>query len=379
MSGEQYADDNGLESLVDDLVRQVEQDFGATAKGEHGLNVLVALSSICSAVFFYMYGGHVFAGIWPPAAWALTLACGLLPTEYAYLCWRDIRKNKTAMTRIQLTSSSLGIAVAVGFAVVSTIALMVAGFPDAPADIKAYIPWLSLICIAAPLPLQFALLAMFELGDRVVVENFARARAHAVRFGALMHFNMAKVAATLIGMKKQLARELRGYGDVTGERGAARLLGREGSAPTGAAPKGGASLLDDNDIASLIEERPSFFARFRRRHAKQPESNDNASAHDALRHNAVPIVAEPSGQGGLSSITDDDMKRFIRLLREVQSESTPAAPSAPGQGGLSDADARKVAEALLALQSTAPAPVPAPTTIHSNGQEATGNGVPPRP
>lgn len=58
-------------------------------------------------------------------------------------------------------------------------------------------------------------------------------------------------------------------------------------------------------------------------------------------------------------------------------QDAPAAPSAAGQGGLSDADARKVAEALLALRATAPTPTP--TTVHSNGQEATGNGGTPRP
>lgn len=50
-------------------------------------------------------------------------------------------------------------------------------------------------------------------------------------------------------------------------------------------------------------------------------------------------------------------------------QDASAAPSAAGQGGLSDADARKIAEALLALQATAPAPAPAPTAAHPNGQQ----------
>ena len=56
-------------------------------------------------------------------------------------------------------------------------------------------------------------------------------------------------------------------------------------------------------------------------------------------------------------------------------QSVDSAPaSSAGQGGLSDADARRIAAALLAAQATVPVPVPVP---HANGQE--GNGSVPRP
>lgn len=325
-----YADDDSMDSMVDDLAREVERDFAGGNDGTGWLDVLVALSAICSAIFFFQYGGEAFRGIWPPLKWGLTLACGLLSTEYAYIVWRNIRKKKQNMTRSQLTFSSLGIISAVGFAVLSTIALFVGGFQDLPRDIASQLPWLALICITVPLPLQFALIAGFELFDRVVVENLSRARIHATKFAALQHFNMARVGALLVGMKRTLARELNSYGETVGRRASARMLRRSDFDPIGARSETpAASPADEDEIKALLnEKRPSLFSGLFRRSSKPAKASVSKSTHDTARHE--PATPAPDlGQGELPRLHPDDINAIAAAL---SAQLVPVAtPSSNGQ------------------------------------------------
>lgn len=55
-----------------------------------------------------------------------------------------------------------------------------------------------------------------------------------------------------------------------------------------------------------------------------PTTVEDAPTHDAPRHDATQPAAD-SGQGGLPSLSDADLRRFIELLRQVERESPPAA------------------------------------------------------
>lgn len=107
--------------------------------------------------------------------------------------------------------------------------------------------------------------------------------------------------------------------------------------------------------------------------AQIPELHDLEAARQARAKATAAATADQEPEPSW-------LKRFFRWMdasppplaeegnstHDAPRQDAPAAPSAAGQGGLSDADARKVAEALLVLQATATAPAP---VVHPNGQE----------
>lgn len=332
MSGNLYDDDGALDQQVEEMISAAERGFGNDVPvGQRMLDGLVVLSALVSALFFLLYGRQVFKDLWDFLAVIMTLLCGLMPTEYAYIAWRNIRKQKQRMTQAQLTFSGMGIAFAVGFAVFSTIAMFVAGFPQVPETIRQYSGWFVFIALSLPLPIQFAMIAGFELFDRAVAENHSKAKAHAITFDALQRFNLARLGAALIGMRRQLSRELGGYGAETGGRGAAHLLGRKGDAPVFED-----ELLEGADVSSLLpaglgeEERPSFRARFRRKAKKAapdvPDVIDGEVApvtpvDDAPRQEAPAPVA--------AGMTMEQMLLFAQVLRDVLGVPFPSAEPHP--------------------------------------------------
>lgn len=88
----------------------------------------------------------------------------------------------------------------------------------------------------------------------------------------------------------------------------------------------------EEPAAATTPPRPSLFARFRRQPAPAaPNAEERNSTHDAARQDNAPTADPPAGQGGPAAMSDEDMKRFIRLLREIDRESAAAVGHPNGQ------------------------------------------------
>ncbi|MEZ4542130.1 MAG: hypothetical protein R3C43_19305 [Chloroflexota bacterium] len=137
------------------------------------------------------------------------------------------------------------------------------------------------VALTFPLPIQFALVAVFELSDRVIIENYTRARTHAIKFSAIQYFDVARVGAAMLGMKRRLARQLKPYGAAVGSRYADQMLGRaptHAQLPAAVEPgPAAAPTLSDADVDQLLDP-PSLVQRVREKiTGRRPDSQ--APAH----------------------------------------------------------------------------------------------------
>lgn len=218
MSEQQYY------STVDRLADRARASFGGITDGSGILTLIVLLSGVLSALFFWQNAGAVFANVWAPAALALALAVGLLPNEGAFFGWKRIRAAKHDMTAKQLKATNAGIVAAVAGSIFGTFALFVISFPYVPAEIVAYREWLAFIALGVPIMVQVGLTAWYAVNERRTVENFEYAKLSAMGFDAFIKSEQARMQSIIDGQAKALDRRLESYGREVGEEEADRLL-----------------------------------------------------------------------------------------------------------------------------------------------------------
>lgn len=214
-----------LNQTVDNLARQADGRFGGGTGGMTILTMIVILSGVLSAIFFWENSTQVFVRVMPPVALVLGLAVGLLPSEGAFFGWKKVRESKHDMTKAQMSMTAWGIGVAVFSSIFSTFALFVSNFPDVPETIRQYSGWFTFLALSAPLLIQFALFATFVVNEMSVQQNYKRAKVGAMRFDSLMRFEQARVMAALLGMEAELNRQLMDYGSQVGTDNAQSFLG----------------------------------------------------------------------------------------------------------------------------------------------------------
>lgn len=211
-------------STVDRLSDRARASFGSVTDGSGILTLIVLLSGVLSAIFFWQNAGAVFANVWAPAALALALAVGLLPNEGAFFGWKRIRAAKHDMTDKQLKATSYGITAAVAGSIFGTFALFVISFPYVPAEIVAYREWLAFVALGLPIMVQVGLTAWYAVNERATVENFEYAKLAAMGFDAFIKSEQARMQSIIEGQARALDRRLTSYGREVGEEEAERLL-----------------------------------------------------------------------------------------------------------------------------------------------------------
>lgn len=318
-----------MNQTVDNLARQAESRFGGGSDGMAILTGIVVLSGVLSAIFFWENSAQVFTRVWPPAAIALGLLVGLLPSEGAFFGWKRIRAAKADMTTKQMQMTAWGIGSAVFFSIFSTFALFVSSFSTVPDSIKQYAPWFTFIALAVPLLVQFALFAVFVVNEMSVIQNHERTKVGAMRFASLMRFERARVMATLLGMEAELNRQLTDYGAEVGTQNAEYFLGN------------------------------------------RPRTVTDQPDHQLPAPVTVDTLAAPARPGLIDRV----------LGRKPTAEPTRGALSdhphlaALGVSKLSDDDVARIAAAMAALgNSTHDAPRHDPTVIPLTEQPAAGQG-----
>ena len=196
----------------------------ANVSGAGILSGVVFLSGVLSAIFFWQNSQLVFANVWPPAALALGLVVGLLPSEGAFFGWKMVRASKVDMTHQQLQATAAGLTASVITSIFSTFALFVASFQSVPAEIRAYSDWFVFLALSLPVIIQVTIYSRFAVNERSVVENFERSKLQALGFDAYIRQEQARIQAIINGMDQALDKQLEGYGQRIGEQEAGAML-----------------------------------------------------------------------------------------------------------------------------------------------------------
>lgn len=211
-------------SQVDRLASKAESMFGRASDGGNVLTLIVLLSGVLSALFFWQNAGAVFANVWPPAAITLALAVGLLPNEGAFFGWKRIRTAKHDLTEDQLKATKWGLVSAVAGSIFGTFALFVISFPYVPAEILAYKEWFVFIALGVPIMIQVGISAYYSINERRTVENHEQAKLAAIGFDAYIRSEMARIAAIIEGQEMALDAKLKDYGAAVGANNADNML-----------------------------------------------------------------------------------------------------------------------------------------------------------
>ena len=196
----------------------------ANVSGAGILSGVVFLSGVLSAIFFWQNSTLVFANVWPPAALALGLVVGLLPSEGAFFGWKMVRASKVDMTHQQLQATAAGLTASVITSIFSTFALFVASFQSVPAEIRAYSDWFVFLALSLPVIIQVTIYSRFAVNERSVVENFERSKLQALGFDAYIRQEQARIQAIINVMDQALDKQLEGYGQRIGEQEAGAML-----------------------------------------------------------------------------------------------------------------------------------------------------------
>lgn len=196
----------------------------ANVSGGGILSGVVFLSGVLSALFFWQNSQLVFTNVWPPAALALGLVVGLLPSEGAFFGWKAVRASKTDMTSNQVRATKWGLVTAVITSAFSTFALFVASFPSVPAEIRAYSDWFVFLALSLPVILQTAIYANFAVNERGVVENQKRAELSALGFDSWIRAEQARMQSIINGIDAALDKQLEAYGQKIGAQEAGQML-----------------------------------------------------------------------------------------------------------------------------------------------------------
>lgn len=196
----------------------------ANVSGAGILSGVVFLSGVLSAIFFWQNSTLVFANVWPPAALALGLVVGLLPSEGAFFGWKMVRASKVDMTHQQLQATAAGLTASVITSIFSTFALFVASFQSVPAEIRAYSDWFVFLALSLPVIIQVTIYSRFAVNERSVVENFERSKLQALGFDAYIRQEQARIQAIINGMDRALDKQLESYGQRIGEQEAGAML-----------------------------------------------------------------------------------------------------------------------------------------------------------
>lgn len=196
----------------------------ANVSGGGILSGVVFLSGVLSALFFWQNSQLVFTNVWPPAALALGLVVGLLPSEGAFFGWKAVRASKTDMTSSQVKATKWGLVTAVITSAFSTFALFVASFPSVPAEIRAYSDWFVFLALSLPVILQTAIYANFAVNERGVVENQKRAELSALGFDSWIRAEQARMQSIINGIDAALDKQLEAYGEKIGAQEAGQML-----------------------------------------------------------------------------------------------------------------------------------------------------------
>lgn len=196
----------------------------ANVSGGGILSGVVFLSGVLSAIFFWQNSLLVFSNVWPPAALALGLVVGLLPSEGAFFGWKMVRASKVDMTHQQLQATAAGLSASVITSIFSTFALFVASFQSVPAEIRAYSDWFVFLALSLPVIIQVVIYSRFAVNERGVVENFERSKLAALGFDAWIRHEQARMQSIINGMDAALDKQLESYGQRIGEQEAGAML-----------------------------------------------------------------------------------------------------------------------------------------------------------
>ncbi len=271
-------------STVDRLANKARAAGQGVGDGSVILTLIVLLSGVLSAIFFWQNAGAVFSGIWSPLALILALAVGLLFNEGAYFGWKRLRSSKRDLTTNQLWATKYGIVFAIAGSIFGTFALLTLNFSQVPAELALYRDWFAYTALVVPGMVQVSLTAYYAVNEQHVVENYETAKLAALGFDAYIRNEQARIQAIIDGMSAALDKQLEGYGQNVGADEAARLLAGGSQEllnigrPPKIAPPGGATppanenrvprldtirqRLLDRQAAQAGEEQPANGANF---------------------------------------------------------------------------------------------------------------------
>ena len=202
----------------------VKRHMDGGSKGTIVMVAIFVLSAVLSALFFWRHSTGVFAGIPWIFATVLGLLVGLIPSELAFFGWKDIQKKKEDMTGPQMFASNAGMWLGIIFSVMNIAGLFLTSFPGVPAPVQEITPWLALLALALPIPVQLILFARFATNEQSVIEAKQRARLNAAKHSAAIKAEEARIGAVLEGMDAELELSLDGYGQETGRENAQTAL-----------------------------------------------------------------------------------------------------------------------------------------------------------
>ena len=296
-----------MSSKADRYRENVNRHMESGSKGTLVMYAIFLLSAILSALFFWRHSQGVFSGTPWIFATVLGLLVGLVPSEGAFFAWKDIQKKKEDMTGAQVSASNMGMWLGILFAVMNITGLFLTSFPGVPATVQEITPWLALLALALPIPVQLILFARFSTNEQSVIEAKQRARLNAAKHSAGIKAEEARIGAVLEGMEVELEGTLDDYGQVTGRENAqtaltsgtrnimegfyGRLLGSAAhNAPRPAAP---ATVVNSTHNTPTAELRPTTPA------AGQGEytAEELAAAAEMLRAAKAKSASVPTGNG----------------------------------------------------------------------------------
>ncbi len=216
-------------SLVDQLSDEAESRFPTVNMGGRTLDVIMMLSGILSAVYFWQNALVMFVGLPEFVATMLALICGFAPNEGAFFAWKSIRTEKQNMTGIQIGMTAAGAGFAVAGSLLGTMSLFVTSLRIVPADLVEMRTWLAFIALAFPMVTQVIIIAIYAITERQTIENEKRAKLNAMGFDAFMKQKTAQIAAIIRGTEQKLATQLDGYGQRQGAIHASDFLDVRGA------------------------------------------------------------------------------------------------------------------------------------------------------
>lgn len=211
-------------STIDKLAASSRKRFQSATAGVGILTLVIVLSAILSAVFFWRHSATVFAGLPVMLATGLGLAIGLIPSEGAFFGWKRIRATKADMTKSQLRASEVGLWAAVGFAVANVMAIFISSFGGIPVAVQQVSGWIVFFALMLPIPTQFILYAWFVISEQSVVENHNTAKLNALAHAAYIKTEEARMEAVIQGAEAALNSQLASYGAAVGGENATRAL-----------------------------------------------------------------------------------------------------------------------------------------------------------
>lgn len=245
--------DRSIYTTTDRLSDKAAATFSGGGGGDLMLSLIMIMSGILSAIYFWKNAGLMFSGVPDYISLPLALACGFLPNEYAFFAWRWSRTEKQNMTAVQVFMTGIGASLGTAGSLLGTVALFITSLQIVPAELVEIRTWLAFLALSFPMLAQVVCIAIYNLAERRTVQNHERSKLAAMGFDAWTKFEQARIQSIIDGMGSALDQQLGGYGSRAGRGEAGKFLDDKGR-----------ELLDmgqpkrDSAVASQDQERLGF-------------------------------------------------------------------------------------------------------------------------